>query len=317
MNIRNFVPTDDEYRAIVDLEHQCQDDSLASVEGFKHFDANSAKDHWHERLVVEVDGCVVGAAFISLAHWVDEDDYYVIHYQLRSDIEDRYSLQVIHKECQRRVLARGAKKVGTLARGDQPDRIAMLERDGYSLVQTQYNSRLDLNQYEGADLDARVSALQQAGIQFMDAAALSSQDPQFRPKLYELLNEIEKDVPSQHEHAQPAFAFWERNWFENPVHRDDALLVALDGGRYVGVTRSMAVDGDEGRLYTEITGTLRDYRRRGIALALKHLALQSAKTQGFRYVATSNEVENPMFAINQKLGFEELPEQLHFLRALS
>ena len=57
-------------------------------------------------------------------------------------------------------------------------------------------------------------------------------------------------------------------------------------------------------LYNELTGVLPDYRRRGIALALKQRGIAYAQAAGRTRILTSNATTNrPMLALNERIGF--------------
>ena len=53
-----------------------------------------------------------------------------------------------------------------------------------------------------------------------------------------------------------------------------------------------------------MTGTLRDYRGRGLALLAKRATLVNAAGRGVELVSTENDEPNgPMFMVNEKLGY--------------
>ena len=63
---------------------------------------------------------------------------------------------------------------------------------------------------------------------------------------------------------------------------------------------------------------VRDYRRRGIALALKLHGIAHAKEQGYKKIRTMNESTNrPMLNINERLGFEKRPAWISFAADLA
>jgi RimJ/RimL family protein N-acetyltransferase len=59
-----------------------------------------------------------------------------------------------------------------------------------------------------------------------------------------------------------------------------------------------------------MTATLPEFRRRGLALAVKLAAARWAQANGFERILTENDAENTgMLAVNQRLGYRPLYEQ--------
>ena len=66
---------------------------------------------------------------------------------------------------------------------------------------------------------------------------------------------------------------------------------------------------------TGLTGTRREYRRRGIAVAMKVHALGWAKANGYELTKTWNATTNTgMLAINERLGFVKQPAWIEFTK---
>jgi RimJ/RimL family protein N-acetyltransferase len=86
------------------------------------------------------------------------------------------------------------------------------------------------------------------------------------------------------------------------VLREDGSVVAFT---YLYVCGARAQQG--------FTGTVREYRGRGLATAAKRRALRTAAARGVTRVTTSNVEENAaMRGVNRKLGFEPIGEQVFF-----
>lgn len=92
---------------------------------------------------------------------------------------------------------------------------------------------------------------------------------------------------------------------DNPAFLPDSLIIAVDGERWIGVTH--LTQSEPGLMYKQFTGVIRPYRGRGIALALKLVAIAVCQEHQATQVKTINDAQNaPMLAINRKLGY--IPE---------
>ena len=87
---------------------------------------------------------------------------------------------------------------------------------------------------------------------------------------------------------------------------------ALDGDQFVGLSYLRVRSENPQELETGITGVLRDYRRRGIATALKVKAAAFAQQCGADRIMTMNEEKNPMYELNVQLGFKPLPRWITY-----
>jgi mycothiol synthase len=60
-----------------------------------------------------------------------------------------------------------------------------------------------------------------------------------------------------------------------------------------------------------MTGVRRDWRRRGVAGALKRAQIAWAKRKGFARLQTENELRNePIRRLNRRLGYREAPGEV-------
>ena len=144
--------------------------------------------------------------------------------------------------------------------------------------------------------------LEGEGIEIVAFPAIDS--PPARDELYRLTVQIWRDMPHEpHVGWQdPSPESFRRSIFERRSVLLDGFFVARDGERIVGLSYlARRPDGD-----AEVgdTGVLRDYRRRGIALALKLMVTQYAIEHRIERVHTDNRTDNVgMLAINHELGF--------------
>ena len=103
---------------------------------------------------------------------------------------------------------------------------------------------------------------------------------------------------------------WERS---NLVQ--DAWYVALDRGKYVGMTELWSNQADPELFDIGVTGVLRPHRRRGIAMALKLRGIEFAQRRGIRELRTWNALDNgAILAVNRQLGFVRRPAHIAYVK---
>jgi len=100
---------------------------------------------------------------------------------------------------------------------------------------------------------------------------------------------------------------WERDFISDP----DAMFLALAGGDVIGCAGLMPDADRPGRAEHALTAVRRDWRRRGVACALKRAALAWAAAAGITEVTTWTQRGNDgMRALNTGLGYTTRSETI-------
>ena len=152
----------------------------------------------------------------------------------------------------------------------------------------------------------------------IEIVAFPIDSPRARDELYRLTVQIWRDMPHEPhvDWQDPAPETFSRSIFERPGVLLDGFYVARDGERLVGL--SYLVRRPDGDAEVGDTGVLRDYRRRGIARALKMMVTRYATENRITRVHTDNRADNAgMLAINRELGFVPGEEIVIFEKALA
>ena len=127
--------------------------------------------------------------------------------------------------------------------------------------------------------------------------------------LYAVCAAGEIDMPSDEPDSALTVEGWKLDDFGVPDLSDDGSFVALESDRVVSLA-FLAVDPSRKLGYNQMTATLPEFRRRGLALAVKLAAAHWAQANGFERILTENDAENAgMLAVNQRLGYRPLYEQ--------
>ena len=94
-------------------------------------------------------------------------------------------------------------------------------------------------------------------------------------------------------------------------------IVAVKDGRYIGSTDlEVYYKSEPHKAWTNGLGVLKDYRRKGVATALKIKAIEKLIEKGVTEIRTDNEENNPMYKINVSLGFEPVPFSLEYMKQI-
>ena len=165
-------------------------------------------------------------------------------------------------------------------------------------------------------LDDLRRRLEGEGVEIAAFPAIDS--PRARDELYRSMLPIWRDMPHEAhvDWEDPTPETFSRSIFERPSVLLDGFFIAREGERIVGLSYlARRPDGD-----AEVgdTGVLRDYRRRGIARALKLMVTRYAADHGIARVHTDNRADNAgMLAINRELGFVPGEQIVIFEKTLS
>ena len=191
-----------------------------------------------------------------------------------------------------------------------------LARRGYRETLREIESALDLGAFVPEGWSAAQARGAAAGVRMANLTELGDGEA-WRRRVYELDMAFSTDIPMTRPLTPPAHGVYDRLYFECPGFRPELCWLALAGDTPVGLCwHALAPLPDE--LETIVSGVRRDWRGRGVALALKSQALADAKARGFTRVATRNAVTNAgMLAVNTRLGYRPIGARLILEKELS
>ncbi len=202
--------------------------------------------------------------------------------------------------------ARAAGKTGlqTDVSEAQADGVAFLEHRGFEVIERAKMVRLGLRGLARPDLRPP------AGIEITSLGAR----PDLAPRLHPVAVEAYPDIPSADE---PVSAGSLDEFLARDVHRDgipaEALAIAVDQrtGEVAGWASLMYLPGSRTTAWHDMTAVRRAWRGRGVATALKRATIAWAIDHGLEILETGNDEDNrPMRAVNARLGYRPIPDQL-------
>ncbi|HZB47385.1 MAG TPA: GNAT family N-acetyltransferase [Pyrinomonadaceae bacterium] len=195
---------------------------------------------------------------------------------------------------------------------------AFLVERGFAETTRQMDLRLAVADTNLAAFAPVVERVKARGISISTLLEERERDPRYVEKLYALTSALRLDDPARPPFAPPSYHEREaRLWLELPYVLADAYFIAKDGDEYVGVTDLNLLEAVPGGVSQGFTGVRAEYRRRGIATALKVCAVEYAARRGFGTVRALNQpAHSSLLALNARLGFRHLFSHVTLERCL-
>lgn len=204
--------------------------------------------------------------------------------------------------------ARDAGKTGLTMRvsADRPEGVTFLEHRGFRETERAAMVRLEL-----AGLVAPDPA-PPPGIVLTSFA----ERPDLAAGIHAVALEAFADIPTEDEPlvVGDLDEFRARD-LDRPGIPPDGLSIAIDemNGEVVGYASLIFLPGSTTVAWHDMTAVRRAWRGRGIAGALKRATIAWAIANGLTGLETGNDLDNaPMRAVNRRLGYASLPDELLF-----
>lgn len=222
--------------------------------------------------------------------------------------------QRLYEEVLAMAKAHGATEFGTDVLDDCPECLLFAQKQGFTLDRHLYESTIDLHSFDPNPFNGIIEMVEAGGIRFTSLAA-EGDNEETRHKLYTLNASVALDDPASHG-SFPDFESFNHNWTTSSWFIPEGQLLALAGEEYVGLA-AVGYFKETNSMYNLMTGVNKAYRGRKIAQALKLNSIAFAQAYGADYIRTHNDSENePMLAINRKLGYEPKIGEYRFIKKL-
>ncbi len=309
MEIRDFSESD--YPALVEI-HQSLNivwpEQPATPKAWAEVDRSQNPKYRRRRWVAVEDRKTV--AFASYDQWTDQchSDWYSVNVEVHS----------AHQRCgigsrlYEHVIAALAPFEPRVLRADAftnlPQGYAFLQKRGFHEVFRETPVHLNIPAFDPRPYAGLEPNLNAQGIVIKTVRELKA-DPDRDRKIYDLYWSVVQDVP--HEDAEieaPPFEEWLSWGFAGPDFLPDAFFVATHGDDYIGL-RELCGFPDSGQLLGGLLAVRREYRNRGIGLAMQLRGIAYAQEHGYSLLKTCTAVHNkPMQSLFDKLGYVRDPE---------
>jgi len=316
--IQPFEFSDNHYEAVVAIENAVWPDYPETVETFKHGDQTRDANYLFQRLVVQAGDRMVAFGEYQETPWSYQPGKYKIYLAVQSDFERQGIGAALYEQMMAALAKRELKPtvITSSTREHKPQGIRFLEQRGFKQVMRAPESRLDVTLFDPAKFSAVAERVQAQGIKIYTIPELQAIDPNWQQNLYELDWICTLDEPSPDPPTKQPLEQYVKQFLGHPDFMAEAWFIALDGSHYVGLTGLFRNPATREQINSGFTGVLPDYRRRGIATALKLRAIEFARRYGAKTIKTGNEENNPMYKLNLDLGFKRTSAWLAYKKVI-
>ncbi len=316
LTLRPFAPSDADYVNVVELRNAAMPDYRDTVEDWRHWDATRPAYCKFERWVAERAGAMVAQGGFYQFPGMFHPQRFFIDIYVHPDAQGQGVGQRFYAHLLDRLAPHNPTVLRTEVREDFASASHILQKHGYEQEMKFWESRLPLASFNPRPYAGHVERVLAKGVQIVTLRQLMDQGDGYKLPLYEAMKELSRDVPRPDEYTPVSFEEWVKGNLEGHNLLPDAYFIAMRAGDIVGVSNLWA-GAERDVLYTGLTATRRDYRRMGIALALKLRAIEFARQRGMRELRTGNETRNrPMLSINEALGFVKQPVWVSYVKQL-
>jgi RNA polymerase sigma factor (sigma-70 family) len=190
--------------------------------------------------------------------------------------------------------------------------VNLLQSRGFEEVSQVLDLRLNVTDADVSSFLPVLQTIEEQGISITTFAEERERDPRCVEKLYELTTLLQQDDPAHGPLAPAGYNAREAlMWLEMSYVLPDAIFIAKKGDDYVGVSDVSLFEALSRGLTQGFTGVRREYRRRGLATALKVCEVLYAQSHGYQFIQSFNKPEQVAIrALNHKLGFTVMAAQL-------
>jgi GNAT superfamily N-acetyltransferase len=317
ITIRPFDYSDTDYQRALAINAAVFNDSPDMIEEWQHDDQVRSKDYPFYRDVVLRDSLEI--AYVET--FQNQFAYHPQKYTCYIFVDPAHDAADVRPAIWEYILKKleGEKLIGIMSGmlDDNAEAMRFFADYGFERVAEEKLSKLDITHFNAGNYEAALTQVRASGIEIVTLKTLQAQDSDWQQKLYDLDVTVNRDIPSVGEKHYPDRAEWVKMRLETPNFDPNGWFVALDTGRLVGQSQgTINRESQPVQFMTGVTTVRREYRRRGIATALKLHIIRFAQENGVQEIFTTNDSQNPMYQLNLKLGFTPQPSWVRVEKTL-
>jgi GNAT superfamily N-acetyltransferase len=248
-------------------------------------------------LVAELDGRIIGAGAAGVIFFGGAGENGFLNLQVLPDQRRRGIGSALYERLRTHLLELGVKDAASMF-DESPEGVAFATKRGWREERAETQSTLD---------PRTVTTAPPSDVELLPAAQL---DPR---ELHRIDEEATRDMPSLVPIDAIPYDEWLEFVWDSPLFTREGSYGAVVEGRVAAIS-FLTANLEHGRAFNMFTATGREYRGRGLALAVKLASTHWAAEHGVTQLVTTNDETNaPMLAINRRLGYRPAGRRVEYL----
>ena len=324
IEIKIFTETDKEFVELARIDNLVNHDSIDHPDDDKNSWQIRDKSIIRDRLLLYDKNILIGAIYYSQGR--DENNR-TFFYTLNLDPAYNHKgyRYLLYSKMLEKVKKLNCNMVHTsiYEHPNYKEHKKLLIKEGFKLVQTNREYSCDLRKVDVRKYYPLIKKLESEDIKFYDSKEEIASDIKKFPNHFKKLEELEwiteQDIPVPDDisHTRMPFKHWLKLCHDFYKNSYGIHLIAIKNNKYLGATDIHVYPKSEPHKgWTGSIGVLKEFRRKGVATALKIKAIEKLLEKGVTEIRTDNEENNPMYKINVALGFKPVPFSLDYSKKI-
>lgn len=265
--------------------------------GVQHWITSQPERARIQTFVAEEDGRLVGYGQNLLAWYTSRTDLAYVWIGVPEVERNRGIGSELYRAAEAWFEPLGVRTLHSMAAEGTPGMEFALSR-GFERTRTAYQQRLVLADVDLSGLAEQERARAAEGLRVVPLSAI--EDVSALQELYAIASlDVPEDEPE--DNVQPED--FDRVILGDPELSREASMIVLDGDKPVSLA-FLLVNPESLIGTSDLTGTLPEYRGRGLARLVKLAVVRAALELGLVEFTTENDAENaPIRAVNERLGY--------------
>ena len=320
LKIKKFNETNKEFNELCRIDNLINHDSISHPEDDQREWQIRDKSLIRDRLLLYKNKLLIGVIYYSQGRDQNKrTTFFTLNIDPKHNTKQTQEI-LYNKMLEQIKLFKSNKILTSIYKHPNYDRLKKFLIDKqFKLVQTNREYTCNITKIDLKKYQPLIKKLELEGIKFYDSKEEMLDFPNHYKKLEELEWTYSQDfpIPDGIEHTRPPFDHYMKllNDYYNNTYGVD--VIAVINGKYIGSTDlEVYAKTEPHKAWTGGLGVLKEFRRKGIATALKIKAIEILLKKGVTEIRTDNEKNNPMYKINVNLGFDPVPFSLEYLKVI-